>query len=222
MLYDGIKKFENKLLYKDVIYMIKKKFKKKIKVKKFSNWDDLYNAGENLLKAMELIAEQLNEKYNKRVKFNLELMLERAVDQFYESYTPNMYSRQEGLYDAGKITANDSEWSIDTDDGYNYMSGSYDAGAEYVFVNSFLKGYHGGAIDGPEHPNPGQPWWKIYDEWYKPATRGPSPEKLLEAQNPDEYIQQQTDEYVDESLKKMQPYVDEFIEQINIFYGNGR
>jgi len=137
------------------------------------------NAANNLTNAMEIATNRLNAKYNKRVKFNLELMAERAVDAFYESYDPNMYVRQEGLYKGYKITVNNDEWSIDT--GSQYMETDYDAGKEYVFTNSFEKGWHGGAIDGPDHPEPGTPWWRAYGEWYKRAARGPSPERLLEA-----------------------------------------
>lgn len=50
---------------------------------------------------------------------------------------------------------------------------------DYIFENSFVNGYHGGATGGKFHPNPGEPWWKVPKEfkyWLAPATQfGGSP-----------------------------------------------
>lgn len=114
-------------------------------------------------------------------------MGERAVDAFYESYTPHIYKRNESLYTAYKITVDENEWSLDIDENGGYLTGTnYDS--NYVYINSFVEGYHGGAVNGPDHPEPGIPWWKFHGEWLKPATRGPSILKLIEKENPAEYI----------------------------------
>ena len=85
------------------------------------------------------------------------------------------------------------------------MKTDYEAGKEYVYVNSFEKGYHGGSIGGPDHPEPGVPWWKLHGEWYKPATRGPAPDQLIgeEGQN---YIDEQEQEYENEWNRIIRPY----------------
>lgn len=174
-------------------------------------------AAEELYVAIDRTTELLNAKYNKRVKFNLELIIERAVDKFYESYSPTMYGRQEGLYTAKKITVNDEEWSFDT--GPTYMTTSYGGedggvGTDYIYINSFEQGFHGGAIGGPDHPEPGVPWWKAHGEWYKPATQGPAPDSLInpEAQN---YIDEQEQAYEDEWVKIIQPYYKKFMDLYN-------
>ncbi len=191
--------------------------KTKIQIDRSDEFKNLQNAATNLQNIMKKATDQLNAKYNKRVKFNLELMVERAVDQFYESYTPNIYDRKEGLYKAAKITVNDDEWNIDT--GADYMKTSYRVGNEYIYVNSFEKGWHGGSIDGPEHPEPGVPWWKLYGEWYKRATRGPSPEELINEQDPQSYIDEQELEYDKEWGKIVEPYYEQFMQALNNFYG---
>lgn len=203
--------------------MITKKVKIKNVIDRSVALQNLKNAAQNLLNAIDSATNQLNKKYNNRVRFNLELMGERAVDAFYESYSPNMYSRQEGLYKAVKVIANDDEWSIDS--GAEYMETDYKVGKDYVYVNSFEKGWHGGAIDGPDHPEPGIPWWKAYGEWYRRATRGPSPDQLLEEQNPQEYIDEQEEQWDKEWNKIVTPYYKQFMVALSQFFGgdiNGR
>lgn len=121
-------------------------------------------------------------------------MVERAVDKFYESYTPNMYSRKEGLYKGAKVTADDSTWRLDT--GSEFMTTSYKVATEYIYSNSFENGFHGGADSGPGHPEPGTPWWKAYGEWYMPATSGPAPEDSISAEDPSGYINEQQQQYL--------------------------
>lgn len=185
--------------------MIKKKIKTNISISNAEIINRIIAAQEELLQIIRIAVEKLDVKYNKRVKFNLELILERAVDQFYESYTPNMYRRKEGLYKAGEVTATDDEWSLRT--GAEFIEVDYPAGTDYVFWNSFQNGYHGGAVDGPEHPEPGVPWYKAYGEWLRPATPGPSIEGLIEKQDPVGYIEQQEDNYEKELLSVIEPYV---------------
>ena len=49
----------------------------------------------------------------------------------------------------------------------------------YIYINSFVEGFHGGAIDGEGHPNPGIPYWRKpepdYPYWGMPAIRSSSP-----------------------------------------------
>lgn len=159
-----------------------------------------------------MTTEKLNLKYNKRVKFNLELILERAVDQFYESYGPSIYRRKLDLYNAKKITVDDDTWEFET--GAEYMKFGHRVPNDYIYVNSFEQGYHGGAIDGPNHPDPGTPWWKIYGEWYMPATQGPAPDDLIgdEAQ---QYIDEQEQQYEDEWNRIVKPYYNKFMNAMN-------
>ena len=197
--------------------MITTKFKIKRPKIDPAKLQNVLNTGQELLTAIDVIPKKLNEKYNKRVKFDLELMGENAVAAFYDSYSPHIYSRQEGLLTAFKVTANDDEWKMEV--GPEFMSGEYAAGTEYVYVNSFEKGWHGGAINGPEHPEPGTPWWRTpFPEltyWKSPAARGPAPlDKIIE-EDPDGYIDKKTQEYIEEKERLRKPYLDAFINAIN-------
>lgn len=197
--------------------MITKKFDVEVKLNKKESLQKLLGVAQEFITALTTIKSRLDAKYNKRVKFNLELMVEHAVDAFYDSYAPHMYDRQEDLYNAAKVIVNDEEWSIDL--GPQYMKGSHKIGNDYIYVNSFTYGYHGGAIDGPDHPDPGTPWWKLHGKWYLPATQGPSPEEAIEAEDPQGYIEEQEQAYVEESISLASPYFDKFLAALNEFYG---
>lgn len=171
-----------------------------------SGWENFANVCQDALDASQLIFTRIRPKYNKRVKFNLELIAERAVEVFYESYDPpHVYSRQEGLLKAFKVIATNDEWSLET--GAEYIQASYRVGTDYVFENSFVRGYHGGAIGGPKHPSPGTPWWKLYGKWYKPATKGPAPEDLINKEV-DNYLEEAEQAYGDEAVDFIKPYID--------------
>ena len=197
--------------------MVTEKFKMKVPKVDPAKLQKFLNAGQDLLTAIDIIPKKLNAKYNPRVKFDLELMGENAVRAFYDSYSPYIYSRQEGLLSAFKVTANDDEWKIEV--GAEFMTGHYDAGTEYVYINSFEKGWHGGAIDGPDHPEPGTPWWRTpFPEltyWKSPAARGPSPLEELIAADPDGYIDQKIQEYIEEKEMLRKPFVDAFFAALN-------
>ena len=173
---------------------------------------------DRLMEAIDKINRKLNEKYNKRVKFNLELMVENAADAFYDSYSPHMYQRQLGLYNGAKVNADDDDWSIEF--GPQFMQTNYAAGIGYVYWNSFENGFHGGAVDGPEHPEPGTPWWKVHGIWYKPAPKGPSIKDGIIDQDPAGYITQQDDAYCDEAKSLIMPYLNEYIQAL-IDYDEG-
>ena len=199
--------------------MITKDFDIKVNVDKTAKFQNVYSALEDAINAAIKIKDYLETKYNKRVKFNLELMLENAVRAFYDSYSPNSYDRQEDLLNAAKITVEpDEPWSIET--GAEYMHGGHRAGNDYIYVNSFEQGYHGGAVDGPEHPSPGTPWWRIPGgPWISPATQGPSPEEELAAQDPIGYIEKQEKEYDDEAVRRFTPYFNKAMTALQEFYG---
>lgn len=162
-----------------------------------------------------MIDEKLTQKYHKRLKFNLELMIEHATDAFYDSYSPKMYSRQEGLYKGAKAIVEWDDWSIDI--GPEHMETSYDAGVDYVFWNSFQNGFHGGAVDGPDHPEPGTPWWRAHGIWSRPAAQGPSIEEGILNQDPSSYIAEQKQMYSDEARRNAEPCVQEYMQVLTNF-----
>lgn len=56
-------------------------------------------------------------------------------------------------------------------------------GNDYIYEYIFKQGYHGGAIDGPEHPAPGTPYWRTgfnFSEWGRPAPKTTSAYMLMQ------------------------------------------
>ena len=127
----------------------------------------LYNLILNMLKECEKEAMPIfMAKYGNQCKASLEL----AIEQFYDDYQPRIYKRQEGLLKAYRINK-DGTYDFDSE----LITGHHRAGKEYLFSLAFMEGYHGGVKDGPEHPNPGTPYWRKpvpqYTEWGSPAVQ---------------------------------------------------
>lgn len=192
--------------------MITEKYTYKTTIKVQKDTSRIDETFDRLIEAAEKISAKLNAKYNKRVKFNLELIVKNAVDDFYQSYSPHRYKRQEGLYKGAKVNATDDDWSIEL--GPQFMETNYEAGINYVYWNSFENGFHGGAVDGPDHPEPGVPWWKLHGEWYMPAAQGPSISEGIYNQDPSGYITEQDNAYCEEAKRLIMPYIDEYIQAL--------
>ena len=61
--------------------------------------------------------------------------------------------------------------------------GGHRVGNDYIYEYIFKQGYHGGAIDGPEHPAPGTPYWRTgfnFSEWGITAPKTTSDYMLIQ------------------------------------------
>lgn len=114
-----------------------------------------------------------------------------VMTKWYAQYEPFFYDRTGGLKDACKIEFKGSKYTIDF--GYEYMDNVYNDYKnrdirQYIYENSFVEGYHGGANDAKvgefngmpanPHPSPGVPYYKefpTYTFWARPAIRSFSP-----------------------------------------------
>ena len=139
--------------------------------------------------------DKLTEKFIRKAKENLKYIATTAIDKFYEDYEPHFYERTWELYNTYKITVTEDDWSIDFDS--SWMGDTHRAEPEFIFENSFIRGWHGGGTSGDDHPEPGVPYWRwpdvtIYTEyggkikafshespWFTPALRSPSPYKEI-------------------------------------------
>jgi len=122
----------------------------------------------------------------------------------------------------------DGNWYVDM--GPEFMKyphrignvlGDPEKGKEYIYKNSFVEGYHGGAVDGKNHPNPGEPWWKKhglfgeFTRWWKPA-------KQMEGEPPESHITNEVAEFInnariemcDEYAKAREKYKQEAIDAL--------
>lgn len=112
------------------------------------------------------------------VKAKVKEIFDKWVDNYYASYSPRYYSRTNGLKNAyicevyGNILVFESDASM--------LGGSHRIESkEYIFDHMFLEGWHGGANSGPNHPAPGELYWrtpfKEYTRWGSIAASSAAP-----------------------------------------------
>lgn len=117
--------------------------------------------------------EKLTKNFVKTATENLNYIAVSAIDKFYEDYEPHSYDRTFDLYNTYRIKVTEDEWNIDFDP--SWMENWHrvdDEDPEYIFENSFIHGWHGGAIAGMGHPNPGTPYWRLRNISIPTATGG--------------------------------------------------
>lgn len=121
--------------------------------------------------------EKMNEVYPKRYYDELNEIGLDVVTRWYASYEPFTYNRHLGLKKAFRVDLNGLDYRVDFSP--EYMDDVYDVSKEYIYENSFVEGYHGGARDGFDHPNPGIPYWRTpypqLSNWGRPAKKSMSP-----------------------------------------------
>ncbi|MCR4717534.1 MAG: hypothetical protein K5656_10160 [Lachnospiraceae bacterium] len=133
------------------------------------------------------------------------------VWKWYKSYSPKEYHRKRTLYHAFKISGGNGKISVRFSHEFMYPIHRVDKiDPTYIFENSFLGGFHGGAIDGPDHPNPGVPYWRTpapdYPEWSCPAAWNMSPYSRIEEKF-DEYIQKADKKLTNDFTRKLLPRI---------------
>lgn len=113
--------------------------------------------------------------------------LQDAVDEWYAFYDPRYYRRTYGLEDIAKVEIKGSGAEMYIDAYYDVsLMGGHNLGNEELYDLTIREGYHGGARSGPDHPNPGTPYYRIpvpylssglppYSQWGSPAVKTPSP-----------------------------------------------
>lgn len=171
------------------------------------------------------------DNYLKESRENLKYIVQTAIDRFYEDYEPHFYGRAFDLYHVYKINVDENGWNIDFSP--DFMKAYHRVSHEYIFENSFINGYHGGATSGYGHPDPGTPYWRnpshktimdlnslrsasyeIYffkkgdDKWLRPAIKSPSPYNE---------IRYKAKDYMDLAYEK---YMNEYNARMNDFYSD--
>jgi len=125
-----------------------------------------------------------------------------AIQRFYDSYTPEIYSRNYSMFNMLKTDYDPNEPSLTTGLDDSAMTTTRSGGSLYEQV--YEQGWHGGADRiAPEkevrwgtHPTPGTPYWRTpspgYFHWGRKAERAPiSPaddyDEAFEKLNEDEF-----------------------------------
>ena len=90
--------------------------------------------------------------------------LRNAVRKFYGMYSPLYYRRRYSLHKMARFVVSGEPFLIEL--GGEFSGMGHRVSEEYIYENSFKRGYHGGAISGPGHPSPGVPLWRVpYPEY---------------------------------------------------------
>lgn len=127
---------------------------------------------------------KLIQKYTSKIEDEFNLICDSEITKFYSSYSTHpKYDRTGDLYNTYKIKTNKYSGEFVVKFDSMYMKYYHRIDHDYIFENSFIQGYHGGAINGNNplfpHPNPGTPYWKNpltnYRTWLRPAEKSDSP-----------------------------------------------
>lgn len=117
---------------------------------------------------------QYQMKYAKKI-------IRSSIRQFYAAYTPAFYHRRYSLYQMARPVIEEELFYILL--GGDLSGFSHRIDENYIYVNSFKEGFHGGAISGKYHPNKGTPYWRTphpdYTSWGWPASQTTSPYNYL-------------------------------------------
>lgn len=108
-----------------------------------------------------------------------------AINSFYGDYH-GAYCRKEDLKNAFDVGIHDG-YELVIEFGSDLMQFDHHQSNEFVYVNSFIHGYHGGSFGTDESGETrDKPYWRmpggLYTSWYpedEPAPRSTSPYKTI-------------------------------------------
>ena len=168
-------------------------------------------------------AKKIEKKYQSIIEKELNYRATNIIDRFYADYPdPHVYDRWGDLYNVFKVTVNDKVWEIKMSP--NYMKYDHGVPNEYIYTLAFQYGYHGGAIDGEDHPAPGVPYYRTfpnYKTWSRPAEFADfSPFREMQEMC-EKYIDEIVDEMQAEYEKNMNKYFDKLEQQIEKVFQQG-
>lgn len=174
----------------------------------------------SMKKYVESIKDNLNKACNDAIRQSVQdvfpkieqrgqEMFMHTIHEFYGSYNPIYYARTGSMYDLLHIEFSDKtvNWGYDPEK-MQTSNGSLSADGLYDFA--FIKGWHGGAPGGPNHPSSGVPYWRrpygSYKVWGSPAAVSASPYEAFE---------QEFNEYLDnEATEEIQSIFNAYLSRI--------
>lgn len=127
----------------------------------YSSYYEQYMA--KLQRAAEnAVREALKNTYQPLFKYTgdrMQELFQNVIEDFYNSYTPKYYGRNESLYNLLHVEVGG--------DG-DYISVGFEPekmtpmrhGGTGLYDQVFKKGWHGGADSGEGHPSPDTPYWR--------------------------------------------------------------
>lgn len=147
------------------------------------NASDLNKAARKFRKladSIETAKKKTNEEIPKKAAPEIESASRFAVEDWYMSFNPEYYERTESLLNVYDVKPLSGEINVNLSPD---KLGGHRVGNDYIYEYIFKQGYHGGAIDGLEHPAPGTPYWRTgfnFSEWGSPAPKTTSAYILMQ------------------------------------------
>lgn len=145
----------------------------------------VYKASDEILGVMDRETKKESERaYEEFGAYQTKAISElfhEAVQEFYDAYTPGYYQRQYGLNNVLDIHTDDKGMAVyDTVEDLLDPSGMHgDRSGGDLYEKVFVRGWHGGAESGPDHPAPGVPYYRkpdgLWFQWSRPAERSEAP-----------------------------------------------
>lgn len=129
---------------------------------------------------IETAEKKTNEEIPKKAAPEIESASRFAVEDWYMAFNPSSYERTESLLNVYDVQPLVGEINVHLSSD---ELGGHRVGNNYIYEYMFKQGYHGGAIDGPEHPSPGTPYWRTgfnFSEWGRPAPKTTSAYILMQ------------------------------------------
>lgn len=132
---------------------------------------------EEINRRVKSTIQQAVEAARKEFLFSLEdkvqTIFNSVVQDYYASYTPTFYDRNESLYNLLQTSVKGDSLRIWFDPGAITPFRSGYTGEDGLYDQVFRHGWHGGAGSGEGHPAPGRPYWRTpvpyYSHWGREA-----------------------------------------------------
>lgn len=147
---------------------------------------------------VEQVVRETAEEFFVLVEDRIRTMFNSVVQDFYASYTPDYYDRNESLYNIlqTSIKAESLKIWFDPEQMTPFRSGY--SGEDGLYDQVFRHGWHGGAGSGEGHPDPGKPYWRApvpyYNRWGHEAS--------MSSVSPLEDMKRRVDDYKQYGMKE--------------------
>lgn len=176
---------------------------------------DVNRAIKSAIKAKNKI-DEMNKKYPELYVKSLDEIGKSIVARWYATYEPIYYDRKRSLYRAYKVVMNNGKLKVLFGKEYidEFINRQYN---EWIYENTFKRGYHGGAIPGGMSSGRQKPYWRTpFPElayWGRPAKLSFSPYNMMCSEMNDEFSKirsQQIQEY-NKIMEKVRKQVSKII-----------
>lgn len=140
----------------------------------FDAWyqDYIEQVRQKVMAAVQKEIDQSVKDWVLKAEDRIQKMFVDTVENFYNDYTPDYYDRRESMYNLLEtVTTSDGLIIRFNPEAMSFRNGY--AGRDGLYGQVFVKGWHGGAASGEDHPEPGVPYWRDgrdrFRSWGLPA-----------------------------------------------------